>query len=292
MQMLFSFIIPFFNSEAHIATTIQSVVDCQYEEFEILLINDGSKDKSLQICQSFQKRYPLKIRILEHEGQKNKGVSASRRLGVELSQGQFIYFLDSDDILLPRVITRYLEVFSRDEQVILIHGKIELLSRTTSEIDLEKAFDLGPVEKHYNLSDEPYFLTENHICNSTACFRKESISGLDFSFPQAFQIEDWILWTLLSERGRFCYIPEPIVQYRYHENSATFEVNKKGYVYYLYSRLELYMVVNARAQTKLVLDKASILLYEYSKSNPRRLAFRLFRKAFIKDFVKSIIKRK
>lgn len=298
--MLVSFIVPFYKSESFISEAIESVLDCGYSDFELYLINDGSPDNSQSICQQYKDQFPGHITILQHELGLNKGVSASRKLGVEAARGDLIFFLDSDDVLMPGIVDKYVEIFKRSADIILIHGKIKLIGSTESLIDIENAFDLGPVEKQYVLAAEPYFLLENHICNSTACFRKKSILGLDFSYEQAFQVEDWILWTLFSERGRFCYFPEPVAKYRYHETSATHEVNSKGHMYYIFTRVELYMVLAAKIRDKNIKARVTQLLYDnlnmlyntYSKGSRKRFAFSLPIISFVKDYIKSLIDRK
>jgi glycosyltransferase involved in cell wall biosynthesis len=298
--MLVSFIIPFYKSELYIGETIQSVLDCGYPKVEICLINDGSIDGSQVICNQYKDRFPDNITILQHESGLNKGVSASRGIGVEAARGDVIFFLDSDDVLLPGIVGKYVDIFQRSVDIVMIHGKIKLIGTTSSHVDIEKEFDLGSKDKKYLLSEEPYFLRENHICNSTACFRKESVTNLDFSYQQAFQVEDWVLWTLLSERGMFYYVPEPVTKYRYHETSATHEVNRKGHMYYIFTRVELYMVLVARMSDIKIKRKVSHLLYEnlnmlygtYSKNSRQRFAFRLPILSFTKDYIKSLINRK
>jgi len=92
---LFSIIIPFFNSEKYLRHCIQSVVCQKFNNFEILLINDCSNDKSLQILKEIKKHKFIKI----INNKRRLGVSMSRNLGIKIAKGQFLIFLDSDDIL-------------------------------------------------------------------------------------------------------------------------------------------------------------------------------------------------
>ncbi len=294
--MFVSFIIPVYNAEPFLIATIESVLSCGYDEFECILIDDGSNDKSQEICMSYAERFPGYVSFYTHPGRINKGVSATRQLGIEQSKGELIYFLDADDRLLPGAINKYITVFEQTPEVTLIHGRITLGADQTPHTDLEAAFDLGPRDKVYRLSEEPYFLLNNYICNSTVCLRKSMLSKVDFHYDQAFQVEDWVLWTLLSRLGLFYYVATPVVHYRYHSGSATFHVGKKGYMFYNYTKVEFYMVLLARLPKGPVRDKVSNLLYEqfnsiykaYAKNKTKTLSSRLFNWYFVKDLIKSI----
>ena len=93
---LFSIIIPLYNCEKFIAKCLLSVLNQNFNNYEIIIINDCSKDRSLKICKKYKKKYP-KIKIINQKT--NKGVSSSRNLGIKSSNGEYIIFLDSDDYL-------------------------------------------------------------------------------------------------------------------------------------------------------------------------------------------------
>lgn len=92
--MQLSVIIPVYNGASTLKSCLDSIVR-QNSDFEILLINDGSKDDSLKICQEYASRFPF-IRVVDKP---NKGVCATRNLGIELAQGQWLMFIDQDDYI-------------------------------------------------------------------------------------------------------------------------------------------------------------------------------------------------
>lgn len=94
---LISIIIPIFNREKTINICIDSILKLNYPNFELILIDDGSNDNSRIICQNYKDRYPNIVFF----HQKNKGVSAARNKGIELANGKWITFIDSDDAVLP-----------------------------------------------------------------------------------------------------------------------------------------------------------------------------------------------
>ncbi|TWO31798.1 glycosyltransferase family 2 protein [Seonamhaeicola sediminis] len=95
MQPFFSIVIPLYNKEKYIQDTLKSVLNQTFKEFEVIIVNDGCTDSSLDIVKTYNNK-----RIII-SNQKNKGVSAARNKGIELSKAKFIAFLDADDIWLP-----------------------------------------------------------------------------------------------------------------------------------------------------------------------------------------------
>jgi glycosyltransferase involved in cell wall biosynthesis len=95
---LVSIIMIFLNGEKFIEEAIDSAIAQTYVHWELLLVDDGSTDRSTEIARRYVEQYPDKIRYFEHEGHRNRGMSASRNLGIANSRGQYISFLDADDL--------------------------------------------------------------------------------------------------------------------------------------------------------------------------------------------------
>src|SRR5919107_1887161 len=98
---LVSTVVAFLNGERFIEEAIESVLAQTYDNWELLLVDDGSTDGSTRIALQCAEQYPAKVRYLEHLGHQNCGMSASRNLGVSRAKGQYIAFLDADDVWLP-----------------------------------------------------------------------------------------------------------------------------------------------------------------------------------------------
>lgn len=98
---MISVVIPLYNKEKSITTTLQSVIDQTYTDWELIVVNDGSTDNSLAVVKNFVAKLPItnhKFQILE---QPNGGVSVARNTGLLVAQGEYIAFLDGDDIWEP-----------------------------------------------------------------------------------------------------------------------------------------------------------------------------------------------
>lgn len=247
MNPLVSFIIPVFNAELFIVETIDSALHCGYEPFEIILIDDGSQDSSYEICKTIAENHK-NIHLYCHPNRENKGVAKTRKLGIEKSQGDFIYFLDADDKIFCRTLSSYIEVFLKYPDVVLVHGEIQAIIEVSGLPNPEIGFVIGASNKKYRLEDEPYYLKSDRICTSTVCVRKNAICSFSIDFSQIFPMgEDWLMWTILSKKGFYYYFAHPVVQYRVHENSTTFLSHQKGQQYLNYNLLEYYLCLIANS---------------------------------------------
>jgi glycosyltransferase involved in cell wall biosynthesis/SAM-dependent methyltransferase len=110
---LVSVIIIFLNEEKFLQEAIGSVFAQTYDNWELLLVDDGSTDASTKIALQYANEYPEKVRYLEHHGHQNRGMSAARNLGIRKAKGEYIAFLDADDVWLPNIL---------DEQVAILEG--------------------------------------------------------------------------------------------------------------------------------------------------------------------------
>ena len=100
-KSLVSVIIIFLNAGQFLQEAVESVLTQTYEDWELLLVDDGSFDGSSELAKSYEKRYPTRIKYLEHEGHQNLGMSAARNAGMRKANGDYIAFLDADDYWLP-----------------------------------------------------------------------------------------------------------------------------------------------------------------------------------------------
>jgi len=113
---MISVIIPVYNAESFIAETIKSVLNQHYKTFELLLINDGSKDESGHIC----KEYEIKDSRIHYYEKENTGVSDTRNFGITHAKGDFLVFVDADDTLPPDALQTYINVYESNHADIII----------------------------------------------------------------------------------------------------------------------------------------------------------------------------
>jgi glycosyltransferase involved in cell wall biosynthesis len=115
-----SVIIPFYNDERFLSEAIESVLNQTFTDWELLLINDGSTDKSTEIAHQYASAFPQRIRCLNHPGNVNKGLTATRNLGFAHAKGNWIALLDSDDTWLPEKLSAQVAIAKSYPQCALI----------------------------------------------------------------------------------------------------------------------------------------------------------------------------
>jgi glycosyltransferase involved in cell wall biosynthesis len=238
-----SIIIPVYNGEAYLQEAIDSCLNQKDSNAEILVVDDGSSDKTHEILAEYQ-TCP-EVRALQHPGRVNLGVSKSRGLGVCHARGKYIAFLDADDTFLPEKMATQIKILEDNPDVVLCHSGIYLQSELPDAPDRESYFQLAPQKYKYDYREEPYFLVKNRICNSTAVLRSSAIVGIDFAVDQLFQFEDWLLWVLMATKGKFFFCPEKLTTYRYHANSATARIDQRPLMG-LYSKMEFLLCLMAK----------------------------------------------
>lgn len=119
---LVSGIIIFLNGEKFIEEAIVSVFAQTYDNWELLLVDDGSTDGSTEIAKQYAQKYPEKVRYLEHENHQNRGMSATRNLGISNAKGDYIAFLDADDIWLPQKLERQVAILQSQPEAEVVFG--------------------------------------------------------------------------------------------------------------------------------------------------------------------------
>ena len=222
MQPLVSVIMPAYNAERYIAESIQSVLDQSYGNWELVVVDDGSTDKTAETVQRFAARDSRVNYIF----QENSGQGKARNTGIESSSGALIAFLDADDLWLPEKLERQVQslidtkadvVYS--DITIIYEGDIDLglteFPTATGETEGIRMFDL--------------LLIENRIPVASVILRKEifNVAG-PFEESRTYQgCEDYDLWLKLAAHGALFYgMPEKLVKYRRHSTAMTHKESK------------------------------------------------------------------
>ena len=119
---LVSTVMIFFNEEKFLPEAIESVFAQTYENWELLLVDDGSTDASTEIALRHAEQCPEKVRYLEHDGHHNRGASAARNLGISNAKGNYIAFLDADDVWLPHKLDQQVAILSSQPEAAMLCG--------------------------------------------------------------------------------------------------------------------------------------------------------------------------
>lgn len=144
-QPLVSIVVPVYNAAVYLNTCVDAIANQTYPNIELLLVNDGSTDNSLEICQGWSTR-DFRIKVLSHE---NQGVSATRNAGIRQCHGHYIAFVDADDIIAPTFVETLVHMMEQGEVdcavVNWVSGKEhDASSFTTGNVSLRDGDDVVP----------------------------------------------------------------------------------------------------------------------------------------------------
>ena len=121
-KSLVSVIVIFWNAEKFIEEAIESVFTQTYENWELLLVDDGSSDSSTELALRHVTERPGHVRYLEHDGHLNRGMSAARNLGISNAKGEYIALLDADDVWLPHKLEQQVAILDSQPEVAMVYG--------------------------------------------------------------------------------------------------------------------------------------------------------------------------
>ena len=116
----------FWEAETFLDEAIRSVFAQTYDAWELLLVDDGSTDTSTETAKRYARQYPARVRYLQHEGHENRGMSASRNLGIRCAQGEYVAFLDADDVWLPPKLEQQVAILEANPDAEMVYGRTEI----------------------------------------------------------------------------------------------------------------------------------------------------------------------
>jgi len=208
-------LVPCYNGEATLALALDSALAQTYDALEVVVVNDGSTDRSSEIAHAYAERSGGRIRVVD---QPNAGLPAARNAAIAAARGDFFALLDADDLWLPQHIERAVAALDADPSVGLVHGNVECIDAAGASLGVEP--------RRWRPQDDAYrtlLLRHEHVCCPSAVFRRrcvEQVGAFDTRFT-GLGCEDRDLWLRIAERYRLQYIDEVVVKYRIHAGSMS-----------------------------------------------------------------------
>jgi glycosyltransferase involved in cell wall biosynthesis len=231
-----SVIIIFRDEERFLPEAIDSVLGQAGPEWELLLVDDGSTDGSTTLAREYARQQPTRISYLEHEGHANRGMSATRNLGLARARGEFVAFLDADDVWLPGKLAEQVDIATRHPQVALVYGRTLIWNSWdpgAQQVGQDFFYDLGVVA---DAVIEPpglaALLIDNKAQSPTTCNAMmrldclRSAGGFEDSFTGMF--EDQAAFLRLTLKFPAYVSSRSWAKYRQRQDSCTSRTEMTG----------------------------------------------------------------
>jgi glycosyltransferase involved in cell wall biosynthesis len=205
-----SVIIPTYNAMTYLSETVESVLRQTYPDFELLIIDDGSSDQTVQwISQLVDSR----VRLIP---QTNQGVAVARNTGIAKAQGEYVAFLDHDDLWEPTKLEKQVRYLEDNPAVGLVHTWMVLVDqcgKSTGRVISSNAE--GDVWKQ--------LLERNTIASSSVMVRRCCFETVGVFSPSRdlYTVEDWEMWVRIASRYPFAVIKKPLLSWRQHANNGS-----------------------------------------------------------------------
>lgn len=221
-QPLVSVLMPVYNAEKYIASSLKSVFNSYGDNYELVIIDDGSKDSTKDIINKFN-REKLNIRYFYKS---NSGIADSLNFGLSMSNGQWIARLDSDDLCQPNRFRKQLELVQKSPKIGLV-GSAALFIDSNDNNLYKYHYPESHKELVNNLLNSKAFFP-----HSSAFFNKQLVEYIGGYRVRLTGSEDWDLWLRISEHAEIKCLNIPLVKIRLHENQLTkndFELKQTFY---------------------------------------------------------------
>ena len=220
-----SIVIPTYNGLKFLPQTIASVMAQTFQNFELLLIDDGSSDGTAEWVAQFNQALSLQAesinttdRQTDHQirffQQQRGGVSAARNLGIQNAVGEFVAFLDADDLWVSTKLAHQVDYLTQHPQVGLVHGWIALMDEAGTLTG--RVLSSRPED-----SSLPCLLTKNSVACQTVMVRCSCFEQAGVFDAKADTVEDWDVWMRVARFYPIAVLPEVLAHYRQVETSLS-----------------------------------------------------------------------
>lgn len=215
-----SVIVPVYKVEKELTRCVESLLHQDYSDFEIILVDDGSPDRSGQIADSFAEAHPNRVRVIHQE---NKGLSGARNTGIRAAKGQYLSFIDSDDFVEPNMLSVLMEQMKKTDADIAVCGR----------------FDDYPGHSKISFTmDTPTILSSEEVIRRILTWDQLDFSACDklfkvqlwenIVFPEGENNEDIRTVPLVIRKAsRIVHVGQPFYHYCHRESSITTTYNEK-----------------------------------------------------------------
>jgi glycosyltransferase involved in cell wall biosynthesis len=252
-QPLISVILPVYNGEKYLKDAIDSVLQQSYTNFELIIINDGSKDNSEKICTSYS---DSRIRYFSYD---NSGLAKTLNKGIGLAQGDYIARQDQDDISLPQRFELQMKFMEKNPDVILLGTSGIIIN----EMDIKIGEHKHPAPSSILAFD---LMFDNPFIHSSVIFRKK-YNGITFFYPESPDVfEDYGMWSEMSRHGKLSNLEDSLILYRHHPGGMSkIDSIKRKRMLYIQSTQNIKKLVSGKLTDNQIANLCNLYFHQYNK---------------------------
>jgi hypothetical protein len=212
LKSLVTIVVPLYNAETTVSETVLSLLQQTYTNLEIIVVDDGSKDKSAELIAKIVAQYPERVRSLRQE---NAGQAAALNNGWSQAQGAYLGYLSADDILYPSAIAELVAYFEMHPSTLVVYPDYDLIDANSKVIRLVKSPEFSATD-----------LVEQSICQPGpgALFRKEAFVQTQGWRRELRLTPDFDFWLRVSRYGEIVRLDKNLAGFRVHESSQSFAI--------------------------------------------------------------------
>jgi len=216
MNSLVSIIVPVYNGDKFLRETLDSIRHQTYVDWEVIAVDDGSSDTSPVILKEFQELCPSRVTILTTS---NNGVSKARNLAYKYAKGEFIAFLDQDDLWSPVKLEKQIALFEGNAQLALVYCNVSIIDQSGDVIQKE-VYERRCLLEGYVFED---LLFNNFIAISSVILRSHVFEEMGMFDTRYLVCEDYDLLLKVTKTHPIGVVPMPLLAYRDHPGCTTYQ---------------------------------------------------------------------
>ncbi len=216
-------IVTSYNYEQFIGRALESLVNQTYKDFDVIIIDDGSKDNSLNIIKNYIEKYP-RFHLYTHENNENKGLVESLKLGISKTSSDYIAFLESDDYWQENYLQEKIDYIKQNNSTTILINDIKIEGKEEKYYDY--IYWLANIYRKHNKNLFRIFYQDNAIATfSSVMIKTDVIKNLDFNTPIPAWL-DWWLWRQVAIKYPISFVDNKLTIWNRHDNSYI-TVNEK-----------------------------------------------------------------
>jgi glycosyltransferase involved in cell wall biosynthesis len=242
---------PVYNAQLYLHEAISSILSQSFEDFEFLIYNDGSTDRSKEIIESFND-----ARIIFIDFSFNQGIVALLNMGLQRARGKYIARMDADDIAHPDRFQKQYDFMEENNEYVLCGTRFNVMGK--------KEVTQLPLDND-DIKSKMLFITP--FCHPSVMMRVEVLQRHKILYNEAYVlIEDHELWCRLSDYGKFANLPETLLQYRVHDDNISLKKRTQQQIENFY-KVRINYIINFFGESIGPTDASTLYTLFFKESN-------------------------